>query len=171
MSYNAGLIHLHRRWSTSCSAIKTDELFTYYWKWRCCRDEMRDTTTNLILARVSVIVLRVLSMIQEWSTLNTPQYIYSTWSHKNTYLCALSVRHRFMYRTARFTAISKRNVHWVALKHRLNTWKYVNFVDIGRYCCVFIMFLQVRIAAVQNIRGLFLKVNTLSCWKYHQTQP
>ncbi len=55
------------------------------------------------------------------------------------YLCALSVRHRFMYLTARFAAVSKRNVHWVALKHRLNTWTLACFyyVDIGTYCCVF----------------------------------
>ncbi len=64
-----------------------------------------------------------------------------TWSHKNTYLCALSVRHRFTYLSARFAAVSKRHVHWVALKHRLNTWTLARFyyVDIGTYCCVFIM--------------------------------
>ncbi len=49
------------------------------------------------------------------------------------------------------------------------------YVDIGTHCCVFIMFLQKRIAAVQNsnIQGLSLKANALSCWKYalHQTQP
>ncbi len=60
------------------------------------------------------------------------------------------------------------------------------YVDIGTYYCVFITLLQVHIAvfitllqvhiaAVQNsnIRGLSLKVNALSCWKYalHQTQP
>ncbi len=58
--------------------------------------------------------------------------------------------------------------------------QYVNparfyYVDIGTYCCAFIMLLQVRIMAVQNsnIRGPSLKVNALSCWKYalHQTQP
>ncbi len=49
-------------------------------------------------------------------------------SHKNSYLCALSVRHRFTYLTARFTAVSKRNVHWVALKHRLNTWTLAHFI-------------------------------------------
>ncbi len=91
-----------------------------------------------------------------------------TWSHKNTYLCALSVRHRFTYLTARFTTVSKRNVHWVALKHRFNTWTLVHFyyVYIGTYCCVFITSLQKRIAVVQNsnIRGLSLKVNALSCW-------
>ncbi len=101
----------------------------------------------------------------------------ATWSHKNMYLCALSVWHRFTYLTARFAAVSKRNVHWVALKHRLNTWTLARFyyVDIGTYCCVFIALFQVRAAAVQNsnIRGLSLKVNALSCWKYalHQTQP
>ncbi len=46
---------------------------------------------------------------------------------------------------------------------------------VGTYCCVFIMLLQKRDSAVQNsnIRGLSLKVNVLSCWKYalHQTQP
>ncbi len=92
-------------------------------------------------------------------------------------LCALSVRHRLKYLTARFAAVSKRNVHWVALKHRLNTSTLARFyyVDIGTYCCVFITFLQKRIAAVQNsnIRGLSLKVNAQSCWKFalHQTQP
>jgi len=91
----------------------------------------------------------------------------TTWSYKNTHLCALSVRHCFMYLTARFAAVSKRNVHWVTLKHRLNTWTLARFysVDIGTYRCVFIMLLQERIAAVQNsnIRGLSLKVNALSC--------
>ncbi len=101
----------------------------------------------------------------------------TTWSHKNTYLCALSVRHSFTHLTERLAAVSKRNVHWVALKHRLNMWTLAHFyyVDIGTYCCVFITLLQVRIAAVQNsnIRGLSLKVNALSCWKYalNQTQP
>ncbi len=112
----------------------------------------------------------------------------TTWSHKNLSLCALSVHHRFTYLTAHFAAVSKRHVHWVALRHRLNTWTLARFyyvdigmyccvfyVDIVTYCCVFIMLLQVRTAAVQNsnIRGLSLKVNTLSCWKYalHQTQP
>ncbi len=109
-----------------------------------------------------------------WSTIAN---IYTTWSHKNTYLCALSLWHRFMYLTARFAAVSKRNVQWVALKHRLNTWTLAHFyyVDIGTYCCVFITLLQKCIAAVQNsnIRGLSLKVNALLCWKYalHQTQP
>ncbi len=66
-----------------------------------------------------------------------------------------------MHLTARFTAGSKRNIHWVALKHRLNTWTLAHFyyVDIGTYCCVFITLLKKRIAAVQNsnIRGLSLK--------------
>ncbi len=64
---------------------------------------------------------------------------FSTWSHKNPYLCALSVRHRFTYLTARFTAVSKRNVHWVALKHRLNTWTLARFyyVDTGTHCCFY----------------------------------
>ncbi len=93
-----------------------------------------------------------------------------------TYLCALSVRHRFTYLTVHFAAISKRNVYWLALKHRLYTWTLARFYyDIGTYCCAFIMLLQVRIAEIQNsnIRGLSLKVNALSCWKYalHQTQP
>ncbi len=48
------------------------------------------------------------------------------------------------------------------------------YVDIGMYCCVFIMLLQVRIAVVHNsnIWGMSLNVNAL-CWKYplHQTQP
>ncbi len=70
-----------------------------------------------------------------------------------------------MYLTARFAAVSKRNVHWVALNHRLNTWTLACFyyVDIGTYCCVCITLLQKRIAAVQNsnIWGLSLKVNAL----------
>ncbi len=87
------------------------------------------------------------------------------------YLYALSVLRRFTYLTARFSAVSKRNVHWVVLKHR-----HVFYcVDIGTYCCVFITLLQIRIAAVHNsnIWGLCLKVNALSCWKYalQQTQP
>ncbi len=90
----------------------------------------------------------------------------TTWSQKNTHLCALSVRHRFMYLTARFTAVSKRNVHWVALKHRFNTWTlaHLYYVDIGTYCCVFITLLQKHIVAVQNsnIRGPSLKMNALS---------
>ncbi len=77
------------------------------------------------------------------------------------------MRQRFMYLTARFAEVSKRNVHWVALKHRLNMWTLAHFyyVDIGTYCCVFITLLQKRIAAVQNsnIRGLSLKANALSC--------
>ncbi len=89
--------------------------------------------------------------------------LFWTWSHKNKYLCATP----FTYLAARFAAVSKRNVHWVALKHRLNTWTMAHFyyVDIGTYCCVFITLLQKRIAAVQNsnIRGLSLKVNALSC--------
>ncbi len=36
---------------------------------------------------------------------------FATWSHKNTYLWALAVRHHFMYLTARSAAVSKRNVH------------------------------------------------------------
>ncbi len=91
----------------------------------------------------------------------------ATWSHKNTYHFSLSVRHRFTYPTARFTTVSKRNVHWVALKHRLNTWTLARFyyLDIGTYCCIFITLLQKLIAAVQNsnIRSLSLKCNALSC--------
>ncbi len=51
--------------------------------------------------------------------------------------------------------------------------KYVNpgtflYVDLDTYFCVFIKLLQKRIVVVQNsnIRGLSLKVNALSCWKY-----
>ncbi len=38
-----------------------------------------------------------------------------------------------------FAAVSKRNVHWVALKHRFNTWTLAHFyyVDIGTYCCFY----------------------------------
>ncbi len=72
-----------------------------------------------------------------------------------------------MYLKARYAAVSNRNVHWVALKHRLNTWTLASFyyIDIGTYCCVFIALLQKRIAVVwnSNIWGLFLKVNALSC--------
>ncbi len=81
------------------------------------------------------------------------------------------------YLTAHFAAVSKINVHWVVLKHRLNTWTlaHIYYIDIGTYCCVFITLLQKRIASFQNsnIRGLSLKVNALSCWKYalHQPQP
>ncbi len=79
------------------------------------------------------------------------------------YLCALSVRHRFMYLTARFTTVSKRNVHWVALKHRFNTWTLAHFyyVDIGTYWCVFIKLLQKHIVSVQN-SNIQLKMNALS---------
>ncbi len=74
------------------------------------------------------------------------------WSHKNAYLCALSVRHRFTFLTARFATVSKGNVHWEALKHRLNTWTLAHFyyVATGTYC------------GGSNIRGLSLKVNALS---------
>ncbi len=48
-------------------------------------------------------------------------------------------------------------------------------VGTGMYSCVFIMLLEVRIAAVQNskIQGVSLKINALSSWKYplHQAQP
>ncbi len=35
--------------------------------------------------------------------------------------------------------VSKRNVHWVALKHRLNTWTLARFyyVDKCTYCCFY----------------------------------
>ncbi len=87
----------------------------------------------------------------------------TTWSHKNTYLCALSVRHRFMYLTARFTSFKEK----CPLSGAKTRVKYVNpgmfFVDIGMYCCVYTTLLQERIAAVQNsnIRGLSLKVIVL----------
>ncbi len=57
--------------------------------------------------------------------------------------------HHFTYLTARFTAVTKRNVHWVALKHRLNTWTLAHFyyIDIGTYCCIFMKLLQKRNAA------------------------
>ncbi len=81
----------------------------------------------------------------------------------------------FTYLTARFAAVSKRSVHWVALNTGSIRKPWHVFIEIGTYCCVFITFLQVRIAAVQNsnIRGPSLKMNALSCWKYalHQTQP
>ncbi len=76
--------------------------------------------------------------------------------------------HRFTYLIARFAVVSKRNVLWVVLKHRLNTWILARFyyVDIGTYCSVFITLLQVSNALVQNIRCLSIKLNALSCWKY-----
>ncbi len=90
-----------------------------------------------------------------------------TWSHKNSYHCALFRKTVFTYLTAHFSAVTKRNVHWVPLKHRFNTWTLAHFhyVDVGTYCCVFIKLFQVRIAAVQNlnIRRLSLKGNSLSC--------
>ncbi len=45
--------------------------------------------------------------------------------------------------TAHFAAVSKKNFHWVALKHRFNTWTLAHFyyVHIGTYCCVFITLL------------------------------
>ncbi len=84
--------------------------------------------------------------------------------------------HHFTYLTARFAAVTKRNVHWVALKHRLNTWTLAHFyyVDIGTYCCIFMKLLQKRNAAGSEFiyPGSFPKMNALSCWKYtlHQTQ-
>ncbi len=93
----------------------------------------------------------------------------STWSHKNVYL--------FYVPYAHFAAVTKRNVHWVALKHRFNTRTLAHFeyVDIDTYCCVYIKLLQEHIVAVQNsnIWGPLLKIDVLSCWKYalHQTQP
>ncbi len=92
-----------------------------------------------------------------------------TWSHKNSYLCALFSETVVTYLTASFAAVSKRNVHWVALKHTFNTWTclyyvqyfvlYLYYVHIGTYCFVFIKLLRERIAAVQNtnIRGPLLK--------------
>jgi len=63
-----------------------------------------------------------------------------------------------MYLTARFTVVSKRNVHWVVLKHRFNSGTFY-YVNIGTYCCVFIKLLQEHIAAVQNLNiwGQLLK--------------
>ncbi len=60
--------------------------------------------------------------------------------------------YRFTYLTARFAAVSKRNVHWVVLKHRLSMWTLAHFyyVDIGTHCCVCITLLQVHIVVVQN---------------------
>ncbi len=142
------------------------------------------TFTKIIHGTWSLLNILMIFGIKEQSIISTHsicccllQQIYPTWSHKNMYLWALSLWHSFTYLTARFTAVSKRNVHWVALKHRLNTWTLPRFyyLDIGTYCSFFITLLQVRIAAVQNenIRGRSLKVNALSCWKYalHQTQP
>ncbi len=121
----------------------------------------------------NIVMTAILNSVKVYGT----QLNNSTWSHKNTYLCALSVRHCFTYLTAHFAAVSKRNVHWVALKHGFNMWTLARFyyVDIGTYRCVFILLLQERTAVVKNsnIRGLSLKVNALSYWKYalHQTQP
>ncbi len=64
-----------------------------------------------------------------------------------------------MYLTARFAAVSNRNVHWVAIKHGLNMWTLARFyyVDIGTYCCVFITLLYVRIAAEFKYPGTVIK--------------
>ncbi len=74
-----------------------------------------------------------------------------------------------------FAAVSKRNIHLVALKYRLNMWTLAHFyyIDIGTYCCVFIALLQKRIAAVQNsnIQDLSLKVKLMLYHALHQTQP
>jgi len=76
----------------------------------------------------------------------------ATWTHKNSYLCALFSETIFTYLTAHFAAVSERNVHWVVLKHRFNMWTLAHFyyVHIGMYCSVFIKLLQECIAAVQN---------------------
>ncbi len=99
-----------------------------------------------------------------------------TWSHKKSYLCTLFSETVFTYLTAHFTAVSKVNVQWVALKHRFNTWTLTHFITliIGKYCCVFITLLLVCIAAVQNsnIQGPLLKsMLYLSCWKMPYTKP
>ncbi len=77
----------------------------------------------------------------------------------------------FTHLTAGFTSDSKRNVHWVSLKHRFNTWTLARFyyAHIGTYCCV----LLECIVAVQdsNIQGPLLKINVLSCWKYSLHKP
>ncbi len=75
-----------------------------------------------------------------------------TWSHKNTYLCVLTVRHRLTYLTVRFARSFKEKCPLSGAKTLV---KYVNagtfyYVDIDTYCCVFIALLQKRIAAVQN---------------------
>ncbi len=68
-------------------------------------------------------------------------------------------------------------IEYVTNKITLNleTLAHFHYAYIGTYCCVFIMLLQKRIAAVQNsnIWRLYIKVNDLSCWKYalHQTRP
>ncbi len=81
-----------------------------------------------------------------------PTEIGHTADIKNSYLCALFSETVFTYLTAHFAVVSKRNVHWVVLKHRFNTWTLARlyYFHIGTYCCVFIKLLQERIAAVQN---------------------
>ncbi len=106
-------------------------------------------------------------------TLNSPSTfgpLYSTWSHKNTYLCALSVRHRFTYRTARFAAVSKRNVHWVSLKHRLNTWPPASFyyVDIAVFLLCFYRYVLRRFRI--QISGVY-RYKLMLYHALHQTQP
>ncbi len=92
-------------------------------------------------------------------------YYFTTWSHKNLFLCALFSETVFTYLTARLPQF---HIHWVALKHGLNTWTLAHFyhVDVGTYCCVIIKLLQERIVAVQNsnIWGPLLKIYVLSCW-------
>ncbi len=68
----------------------------------------------------------------------------------------------FTYITARFTAVSKRNVHWVALKHRFNTWNlaHLYYVDIGTYCCVFIKLFR------NVLRRFRIQISGDRCYKF-----
>ncbi len=94
-----------------------------------------------------------------------------TWSHKNTYLCALSVRHRY---TARFTAVSKRNVHWVELKHRLNTWTPARFyyVDIAVFLLCFYRYVLRRFRIqMSGVCPKKLILYHVYLYALHQTQP
>ncbi len=44
-----------------------------------------------------------------------------------------------MYLTARLATVSKRNVHWVVLKHRFDTWTLAHFyyIHIDTHCCFY----------------------------------
>ncbi len=122
--------------------------------------------------------------------------VNSTWSHKNMSLCALFVRHYFYVPYFTLCSSFKEKCPLNGAKTQvqgsrffirpiLNYTEYnqlwnvrfntVQYGSIREPWHVFIMLLQKRIEVVQNsnIRGLLLKVNALSCWKYalHQIQP
>ncbi len=61
------------------------------------------------------------------------------------------MRRCITYLTARFAAVSKRNIHWVALKHRLHTGTLARFyyVDIGTYCCFYYVAIETYCAGLE----------------------